>query len=135
MRIEKKTEIVNRLKKLFDDKVEFAFIFGSIATGRFYEHSDIDAAVYLKEMPVDTEARLNFISSISKEFNRKIDLIILNDCDIVIAMQVLANGILIINNNPHLFIRFKARKLSEYPDFKISRRIVEERLLNGRIYA
>ena len=50
-------------------------------------------------------------------------------------MQVLANGELIVNNNHNLFVRYKARKISEYIDFKMDRKAIEENILIGGIYA
>lgn len=130
-----KTEIVQRLQERLGDRVEFALLYGSAAAGRIREHSDIDLAIYVKKMPADVMARLDFIHKLSRHFYRDIDVIFLNDCDIIITMQALANGELIINNNPGLFIRFKAQKLGEYADFKLSRRIIEEKLLKGRHHA
>ncbi len=132
---ESKSQIIAKLKELLADKVEFALIFGSILKEHFNEESDIDVAVYLKQPPVNWRERLELQVELSTHFSQELDLVILNSSDIIITMQVLANGELLINNDPHKFIRFKAQKLSEYPDFKMSRKIIEDNMLRGGINA
>lgn len=126
-----KQEIGRKMKEILGDKAEFALLFGSLAADKIHEHSDIDVAVYLKKIPENIAERLSLRNELSRHFYRDVDLVLLNDSDIIITMQALANGELIINNNPHFFIEFKARKLGEYADFKISRRIIENNLLKG----
>ena len=120
---------------LLREKAEFALLFGSIKNGRIMPESDIDIGVYLKKGKPDFEEYLNLKGVLSDESDRDVDLVILNTCDIIIAMQIIANGEMIINNNPGKFIRYKAEKISEYIDFKMSRKIIEENLLRGGIYA
>ncbi len=88
-------------------------------------------AVFFKKRPKGISDILGLTSSLSKKTGREVDLIVLNDADIMITMQILANGKLMINHLPSKFIEFKARKMSEYLDFKISRRRIEENLLRG----
>lgn len=64
--------------------------------------------------------------------HRKVDLIVLNRSDIIITMQALANGKLILNNNPGKFLEYKAQKISEYIDFKRTRKIIEDNLVGKR---
>lgn len=126
-----KQQIGRKLKEILGDKAEFALLFGSLAADKIHEYSDIDVAVYLKRAPGNIAERFSLRNQLSRHFYRDVDLILLNDSDIIITMQALANGEVIINNNPHFYIEFKARKLSEYADFKISRRIIEKNLLKG----
>ena len=76
-----------------------------------------------------------FMSDLNRNFIRNIDVVLLNNSDIIITMQILAKGELIVNNNPRHLIEFKTKALSQYPDFKMSRKIIEDHLLNVRIYA
>jgi predicted nucleotidyltransferase len=133
--IEEKQNIILRLIELLKGKAEFALLFGSITNDNFNIESDIDIAVYFNSEFNTKEKKAGIRREIIKSFDRDIDLIILNDADIIITMQVLANGDIIINENNSNFILFKVKKISEYLDFKISRKIIEDNMLNGRIYA
>jgi len=79
--------------------------------------------------------RFDLALFLSEELGRDVDLVFLNDCDPIIAMQVLANVALILNNDPACHLRFFMRTISEYLDFKCSRRIIEDHLLDKRQYA
>ena len=127
--------IIFRLCELLQGKAEFALLFGSITNDNFNIESDIDIAVYFNSEFNIKEKKAGIRSEIFNSFDRDIDLIILNDADIIITMQVLANGNIIIKENNSNFVLFKAKKISEYLDFKISRKIIEDNMLNGRIYA
>jgi len=130
-----KQNIIQSLVAVLSGKAEFALVFGSITNENFNEQSDIDVAVYLYPEFNTKEKKIDLRKEIINFFNRSTDLIFLNDADIIITMQALANGSLIINENPSHFIILKAQKISEYIDFKISRKIIEDNMLNGRIYA
>jgi predicted nucleotidyltransferase len=130
-----KTEILDPIISILKDDVEFALLFGSIKTGRILPKSDIDLAVYLKKHHIEFNEYIELKTRLSATTERDIDLVILNSCDIIIAMQVLANGELIVNNNHNLFVRYKAQKISEYIDFKMDRKAIEKNILAGGIYA
>lgn len=127
-------KIISKLKSLLKDKVKFALVYGSIIKDNFNKESDIDIAVFLNDFPKSYEQITNFKLDIYKKFEKDIDMIILNNSDIIITLQVLANGKLIINNDNSFFVLFKAKKISEYLDFKISRKIIEDNLLNRKLY-
>lgn len=130
-----KQSIIQRLISILEDKAEFAMIFGSILGENFNEQSDIDTAAYLNAEFNTHEKKFELRKEINRLFKRDVDLIFLNDADLIITMQALVNGKLIINKNPSFYVLLKARKLSEYLDFKLSRKIIENNMLNGRIYA
>lgn len=130
-----KQNIVQSLISVLDNKAEFALIFGSILDENFNEQSDIDTAVYLNAEFNTHEKKFELRKEINRLFQRDVDLIFLNDADLIITMQALANGKLIINKDPSFYVLLKARKLSEYLDFKLSRKIIETNMLSGRIYA
>jgi predicted nucleotidyltransferase len=126
-----KAKIITLLQK----KVVFAYIFGSLASGRVHQSSDIDVAVYLPQTALSLTDKMDFIDRLSTAFSREVDVIFLNDADIIITMQILTNGQLLIDNSPAELVLFKAQKAGLYADFKLSRQIIEQNLLCGRIYA
>ena len=123
------------IKNVLADKAEFALLFGSIVTNRIMSESDIDIGVYFKGQGINFEERLALLGDLESAAKREIDLVEMNTCDIIIAMQILANGEVIINNNPGLFVLFKSQKISEYIDFKRGRKIIEDSMLTRRMYA
>ena len=130
-----KERIKSKLIKILETEVVFAYVFGSVTSGRLHPQSDVDIGVYLKEHPGSINDKLTLVRKVSATFNRDVDVIFLNDADIIITMQILTNGELLINNSPERLILFKALKVGEYSDFKISRQIIEQNMLSGRIYA
>ena len=130
-----KHEILDALKALLTDKVVFAMVYGSFLKDSFNAESDIDLAVYLDSRDLTLNDKLEFIRDFTQIHTHKIDVVFLDDCDLIIAMQVLANGKLIVSHDPGLFVVYKAKIISQYIDFKMSRRIIEDNMLNGRIYA
>lgn len=130
-----KEEIIRALQRHFQSRAVFALLFGSFAAGRATAESDVDVAVYLIDKPRSVDEQLDLLSETSELPGRRTDCIILNTADIIITMQALFNGELIINNDPGFFLDFKARKMSEYIDFKRDRKIIEDNLLRGREHA
>ncbi len=123
------TTIINKIS----DLVEFVFLMGSAETERFNEQSDIDIAVYWKLETTDEHKR-KILFELQDLFGRDVDLVSLSNIDDIFAMQVLDKGRILINNNQGLLLQWKVEKMSKYPDFKFSRKIIEENILNRKKY-
>jgi predicted nucleotidyltransferase len=113
---------------------EFCFLVGSAATPRFRQDSDVDLAVYWKNRDISYENQLDLSQKLESLLGHQIDLISLNEIDVIYAIQVIETGRLLINNNPTLLLEWKVKQLSAYPDFKISRSIIEKNILNRKKY-
>lgn len=124
-------DIITGLHDTLKEEVRFALVFGSIITENFNEKSDIDIGVYSKNPP-SLEEKTRLFKLIGEVTDREVDLIFLNDSDIIISMQILANGKLIVNNDPAFYNIFKAQKISQYPDFKLSRKVIEDHLTSRK---
>lgn len=85
-------------------EIRFAYLFGSSVSGTYKTTSDIDIAVYLDE-EVNKLDVVSRIISIAEEVlsQRLIDLIILNDAGVIIAMEVLKGRLLYIRNDSEGF--------------------------------
>ncbi len=128
-------EIIEFILKTLHENALFIYILGSFGTENFNIHSDIDIAVFWKSAP-ELNFKLNVINSLETELNRDIDLINLNDIDPIFARQVLEKGRLIFIN-PHFkgdHLNWCSTQLSIYPDFKFSRRIIEDQILKRKKY-
>lgn len=129
-------KIIQEIKRYLQGKVKFAFVYGSILSKYFREDSDLDVAVYLgKPAKLDTMIDLKYDLEKHFDYKHEFDVVILDSADPIIAMQVLANGHLIINNDPSAFVLYKARMISQYLDFKMDRKIIEDRIGEGSVYA
>lgn len=127
-------EIQSAVKTLVRDKAEFCFLLGSAATHRFRPDSDIDIAVFWKNGEVEFDYKLEVVNELENILGHNIDLITLNNIDVIFGIQVVDTGRVLINNNPGLLLEWKAHQLSRYPDFKASRAIIEENILNRKKY-
>lgn len=125
--------IKNTVKEILDAKVEFSYLVGSAGTERFHDESDIDLVVFWKETPANKDRTKAWIDLESK-FNRDLELVTLSKIDIIFARQVLETGRLLWSNNDGLLLQWKMEVLSEYPDFKRSRKIIEDNILNRKKY-
>lgn len=75
------TSKINELKQLcVDYKVRWMYVFGSVCTEKFGEHSDIDFLISFDELPIDQYADNYFELHYKLEdlFGRKIDLVTAN---------------------------------------------------------
>lgn len=115
------------------EDAEFVFLMGSAETIRFNSESDIDIAVFWKKNC--TPEKINsYLPILENKFNRDVDLISLNNIDVIFARQVLEKGRLLFNKSDGLLLNWQMEKMSEYPDFKISRKIIEDNILNRKKY-
>lgn len=120
----------------FNQSCRFSFLMGSAGTERFHNESDIDIAIYFNypdvQHKIDYDVLFKMQSRLSEYFNRDCDLVALNKIDPIFARQVLETGReLLVNDSAFLNI-WKAQQLSIYPDFKSSRKIIENNLLNRK---
>lgn len=128
-------KIKSAVNKSLKEHVEFCFLLGSAATPRFRKDSDVDIAIYWKNPEISLDLTVEIINKLESDLvGHSVDLISLNKIDIIYGMQVLDSGRLLIDNNPGLLLNWKATQLSRYPDFKASRQIIEENILNRKKY-
>lgn len=128
-------ELQTRLRAYLTGRVKFALLFGSVLTDYFRSDSDVDLAVYLGR-PLPPQERLDFKHELEKAlgFEYEFDVVFLDTADPIIAMQALANGEVIVQEDFDAFIKYKARMISQYIDFKRDRKIIEDRLGEGSVY-
>ncbi len=137
--------IQNAVESVFKDSYVFIVLMGSAATERFHKESDIDLAIYLKKIEATIDNTIAgkksavdavFRKTIELEniLGRDCDLVILNDCDPIFCRQVLESGRLLLITDDSAFNIWKAEQMSRYPDFKYSRIVIENNLLNRKKY-
>ncbi|NLC69336.1 MAG: nucleotidyltransferase domain-containing protein [Clostridiaceae bacterium] len=112
-------DVIEKCKKVLIkyENILFAYIFGSYASGRVREDSDIDIAIYLKEK-IDTKEYLDIRMDLMEACGRKVDLIILSKATPLLKFEVYRNNILLFTRDETLENNFKVKTLFEYWDTK-----------------
>jgi len=130
------SQIVKSLKIFFNMKrdILLAFLFGSFASKRIRRSSDVDIGILFKTVP-DRDAINGVAEELSSILRKEIDLVILNQASPVLKMQILKNGILLYASKRKRFYQFFTDTVNQYDDLKQIRKICEENILKGRIYA
>ena len=112
--------------------VLFAFLFGSNATGRERNSSDIDVAVY-----VDDDARADHVSQSLELAGRladvsglpRVEVVVMNDAPLPLLGSVLRDRIVIFSRDETARVRFEATTRSLAMDFDIHARRLDRELL------
>ena len=114
--------ITDRLLKLLnsklvsEEKVCFAYLFGSQARQDTGKLSDIDIAIYLDHGIDGFRYRLYLMEAIMKIVkNDKVDIIILNNATLLMCHQVVKNGV-VLKDNKRWRLDFETQVLGEYHD-------------------
>ncbi len=104
------------------EEVVLAYLFGSLARGRAWAHSDVDIAVLLQGHPnadLCFDLRLKLITDLIGILHyNDVDVVILNQAPPALRYAVLRDGILLFCRNRQAMIDFRVRTLNEYFDFK-----------------
>ncbi len=107
-------------------QVEFALLFGSLATGIANVESDIDLAI-LAHRPIDKSLKISLIESIVKETGRSVDLIDLQFAGQPLLGEILSKGKILLENDEH-YARLILKNLLDKADFLPYRnRILKQR--------
>ncbi|MBW1881268.1 MAG: nucleotidyltransferase domain-containing protein [Deltaproteobacteria bacterium] len=114
-----------------DERVRYALLFGSRATGRSHPRSDVDVAVALSG-----DAGLDALLALASRLEGaagglRVDLVDLDRAGPVLAFRVFRDGRLLLCRDRTAFVERKARAISLYLDF----RPVQERLVSGALEA
>ena len=103
------------------DNIMLAYLFGSTVRGDTGRLSDVDIGVLLdeklsKEDRFDLELKL--ISEIAALIKKnKIDLVVLNEAPLLLAYNVIKNGVILKSNEAER-VKFETKTLSMYMDEK-----------------
>jgi predicted nucleotidyltransferase len=115
-------------------RVEFAYLFGSLARQGPTLTSDIDIAVYLASKADPVKSRLEIVGSLTDIFKTdEIDLVVLNTAPLSLRGRIQRHRLTIADNNPFSRHRYESLTLRQFFDFSFRERaILEGRYLHGR---
>jgi hypothetical protein len=113
-KMEEFTPIVQFIQK--ENKVKFAYLFGSYATQRSGPLSDLDVAVYIDRRVNFWNYRLRLMEKLTRVLKTDhVDLVILNETPPLLSYEVIKYG-RILKDDPSRRIPFEARVIGEYLD-------------------
>lgn len=116
----KKKNLISKLRKVLEkEPIEFAYLFGSQATGEAWKSSDIDIAVYFKKEATKDilGKKLHLCSVLENLLKREVDVVYLNKIDLIpphLGYDILKEGWLILEKNPELRQKIEKRLLEKY---------------------
>ncbi len=100
--------------------VEFAYLFGSMASGQQTRFSDVDLAVHLEEGADVIQQTMDLYDRIAKVFEPvKLDLVILNSAPISLSGRILTKSRLIYDRAPFRRHIYESLTLRMFWDFRI----------------
>jgi len=128
-------EAVEKIKKALEQNqnVIFAYLYGSVATGKTHKFSDIDIAVYLQDYTADNF--LKILASLPTDIPYEIDVRVLNMVPPLLRYSIIKNGRLLFTRNSRMTKDFVYRTLVEALEIKEDieriRKAKLERFLNA----
>jgi len=109
--------------------VDFAYLFGSTATGRRTSESDVDLATHLADAIDAHSARLDVARVAATHLGTDaIDVIVLNTAPIALAGRVLTSRRVLVDRDPFARHRYESLTARMFQDFRLR----EHRLLAQR---
>ncbi len=106
-----------------NSRVVFAYLFGGLAKGCISSLSDVDIAVYLTEIGVEWEIKIELIGLLSKALKTdEIDVVLLNTASLPLKARIIQNKKVLVDKNPLFRYSFESLVLREYFDFSVKER-------------
>ncbi len=114
------------------EDVAFAYLFGSMVSGKPAPLSDVDIAVYLTEGDF-SEKRLELIGDLSDILGTdRVDLVILNTAPPGLRARAVRSRTVLADRQPFTRHAFESKALRVYMDFsKLENSILKRRYLHG----
>lgn len=103
-----------------DDNIVFAYLFGGLAKGEVKSLSDIDLAVYLREIDCLADNKIQLFGKLTDALGTaELDLVILNTASVSIAGRILQNKQILVDKDPFRRHLYESLTLREFFDFRI----------------
>lgn len=121
-----------------DRAVLAAYLFGSNASGRARNGSDVDVAVLLSPRRAGEafEFRLRYAADLEDLLGRRVDVVVLNQADPFLRFQVYSKGKLLFVRNRRKALEFQLYSMNEYWDYLPIKQAIEgtavRRMMRGR---
>lgn len=118
-----KEEIIEKLRELFSerDEILLAYLFGSFAENRTHKFSDVDVAVYVKDLSIDQEFdyKLDLIGGLNSILRSDdVDLVVLNHTLPTLRQHIIRHGVLVKCSDEAFRRRYLIHSFKLYEDAK-----------------
>ena len=108
---------------LEDESVVFAYLFGGLAKGDIKPLSDVDIAVYVKNISNLPEYKLSLFDRLAEVLKTsEIDLVILNTAPVSLAGRILQNKQNLADKTPSFRHEYESLTLRKFFDFSVKER-------------
>ena len=87
-----------------ENKVAFAYLFGSFLSSKY--SNDIDLAVYVKSK-VDANFEVGLALKLEKEIGKEFDVFVINDKPTLFLSEVFRRGKLVFSRDENLRVKFE----------------------------
>jgi predicted nucleotidyltransferase len=116
-----------------NERVVFAYLFGSAARRRMTPLSDVDVAVFLDDPGNAADVRLDILDALSRHLGTdRVDVVVLNTAPTALAGRILLDRVVLLDRQPARRHRFESLTLREFHDFRrLEHAILEERFRRG----
>ena len=113
--------------------IQFAYLFGSAATGALTPQSDIDVAIYVSSRADAHAIRLAVARAAARQLaTDAVDVVLLNTAPLSLSGRVLGSRRVIVERDPHARHAYESATLRKFHDFRIrEHRILAERGAHG----
>lgn len=105
-------------------EVRLAVLFGSMARGQATRRSDVDLGVSVE--PDTSAVRRRATVELERAVGRSLDIVFLEDAPPLLRFEISKDGVLLFQNEDHLWTDFKARAMVEWWDWKPLAKRIEE---------
>ena len=127
-----KEQITTKLKKYFKKQREVivVYLFGSYATGKQNDKSDLDIAVQF-EYGIECEKRIDLCLKyyVDLVYEFEIDIVDLNSADLPLLKEIFEEGVVLVENDRDKRVKFKAVKLSQSLDLQYYEYLMSQGLM------
>lgn len=130
--------IERRLREFFraraaSEGIAAAWLFGSVARGTARPDSDVDVGVLFREDPPRNLAgyRFDLEAELESALGSSVQLVVLNRAPADLAIRVLRDGKLLVNQDPVRRIEFEMRTRNEYWDLEPYLRLYRRQTAGG----
>jgi hypothetical protein len=115
------------------EPVVFAYLFGSVATGRARADSDVDVAVYVdKATPPDAylDLSLRLAGALSDASDvGDIEVLVLNDAPLDLQGRAVTERLLLYSRDEPFRVRYEGLTLRQYWDWRFHADVLDKELL------
>jgi predicted nucleotidyltransferase len=102
------------------ENIIFAYLFGGLAKGKLKPLSDVDIAVYVKDVHDLPGYKLRLFDTLTAILGtNELDLIILNTAPVVLSCRIVQNKAILVDKNPTLRHHYESLTLRKCFDFTV----------------